>query len=902
MLRPLLLGVALGAASAASMNVHSIVGLRATSYYAALVPGGALSPELASAYQDAIDGNLNAVLGGSDFPDFLYACGEFADHHDAGEAAHWPPFHKAAVSYARDTIANFSSPATWTDDTRRLVAFTFGLAVHYVTDELWEGLAADLGTRRGFTELVDAFDRGNKGEGNVAEGVANFGGDFFASHVLDEGRIDPWARFFPLEHLVQIYARTPKNATANYTDVGLPALAVCRVIFDLGLWALQTFGPLLYRLYNELLPLPFVTEHLFDAPLSGVDDMGAAVTFAWNRLARWYVEGPPAEPPPHSVALARAVAAEDDADDRSTHALLARMRPFESIAAKLRSLPPAEARAAVQLVTVQPLPVSHGRDGAAPSQLAAAPRSVEVAVTAGDEQVRDGLAGIVATLVEHFTQGKLRVVRVSPIAPAASGARGGGGSREVVGEVVGEVATAAAAEAALPVAYNGSAIVVGDFDSDGSDDIAVGALGLGVRGAAPRSGGVSLRYGGGREPTALNGSASANARFGEAMGVLDFNLDGVDDLAVGSPGESGWDLHAVPPVTPYPFGASPSFRLWGRVTVYFGRKGRGLRPEDSLVVTTSSAFTALGSVVSAGDADGDGAADLLLGCVAASGYAGRVVLLTSSSARRAGATIDLDSAPVLADLHSPEPYGWFGSALAVVGSTLLVGAPYARADPSCSVSCEELGRVYGYELSGLRGRTHRPDRAVSAGPSFSLLGDVPLGGFGRVLAAGGGAVGISAPDSEGEHGAAGAGAVYLLNASSVEALHGAGERNISAVQTLATVRGLSPRGRLGLTLSLGGTGGAPALVVSAPHEDEDADFASREMGVVWAWAALPTGERNTSSASRSWRGARPRGQFGRAIAIARGAARGAVLLVGSPRATVAGAEQAGCVDEVQVGA
>ena len=38
----------------------------------------------AVAYNTAIRENTEAVAGGSDFPDFLYACGNYSDHHDAG--------------------------------------------------------------------------------------------------------------------------------------------------------------------------------------------------------------------------------------------------------------------------------------------------------------------------------------------------------------------------------------------------------------------------------------------------------------------------------------------------------------------------------------------------------------------------------------------------------------------------------------------------------------------------------------------------------------------------------------------------------------------------------------------------------------------------------------------------
>lgn len=217
--------------SCASMNVHSIVGYRAYKYYGGVYPSATVDAEHADAFTRVIHDNLDAVLGGSDFPDFLYAGppGSYPDYHDAGEAAHWPPFHASAVAYVRRTVANFSDPASWSPETQKLVAFLFGLTVHYVTDELWEGLTSPLGDRRGFTEMVGAFALGDAGDGNSDEGVANFAGDFYASWTLDERGIQPWTRYFPLEDLVAIYHATPKNATANFTDVTLAALAECKV-------------------------------------------------------------------------------------------------------------------------------------------------------------------------------------------------------------------------------------------------------------------------------------------------------------------------------------------------------------------------------------------------------------------------------------------------------------------------------------------------------------------------------------------------------------------------------------------------------------------------------------------------------------------------------------------------
>jgi hypothetical protein len=56
-----------------------------------------------------------------------------------GEEAHWTPFQIASVDYIRKTYP------TWATDGREsdgagLVAFTFGVTSHYITDINWHGL------------------------------------------------------------------------------------------------------------------------------------------------------------------------------------------------------------------------------------------------------------------------------------------------------------------------------------------------------------------------------------------------------------------------------------------------------------------------------------------------------------------------------------------------------------------------------------------------------------------------------------------------------------------------------------------------------------------------------------------------------------------------------------------
>jgi hypothetical protein len=866
----------------ASMNVHSIVGHRAASYFGGIANSTAgISPGTAQALDTLIRDHQESVLAGSDFPDFLYACGSYADHHDAGEAAHWPPFHAAAVLYLRQLQPD---PLKWDRDQRALAAFIFGLVVHYVTDELWEGLTEQLGSKRGFTELVDAFNLGNDGHGNVAEGVSNFGGDFYAAWALDESNISAWSRRFPLEHMVNIYHMTPKDGvfrptSTNFSDVTLASLAECQGLFDLGLWALQSFGPLLYRLYNDgpLHQLPFITDHLFEAPLVGIDDMAATTTFGWARLARWLssAKGPPLTPPKRSERQRWAKASADDADDRSTHALLQALKPFVTAAAGggLQAIPPK----AVQ------------RWFALTSSPGAAKGDEATLEFTGPEELRGALFGTLHALSVHFlgrdAADALTLLRKaaihSPPPPPTLAPPPPRTSPPWVGDE--------------HVGLFGSSIAAGDFDADGLHDVVATAPGAGARGSGPRSGTASVRYGRGGSTATLRAGGPL-ARFGSACQVLDFNLDGIDDLAVSAPGASRWNLSDAS-ATPFPDDADATYRSHGAVFVYLGAPEVGLSESRRITISASQAFTWLGATLDVGDVDADGHVDLLLGCPMALDYSGRVVAISSDRSRTAGQTLDIDAGEGATALDvrgvGAGFAGWLGAAVAQVGRTLLVGAPYARLVANCTKGCEVVGRVYGFDLDTVR--THSVVNLSMA--HFSIIGTFPLGRLGAALATTLELVALGAPGTSSGTSLPRAGEVALVSKETIRQLRG--DVPYDSLTSRARVAGLEAHARLGHAIRWSKSG---ALVVSGPFYCGGHEAQRRELGqvFVWSYSALPGGD-NATTASATWRAAghESRGRFGSALAVweDRTQAFTLFLAIGVPRASNAAVgEQSGQVE------
>ncbi len=264
--------------------------------------------------------------------------------------------------------------------------------------------------------------------------------------------------------------------------------------------------------------------------------------------------------------------------------------------------------------------------------------------------------------------------------------------------------------------YFGTSVAgAGDVDGDGYDDVIVGAYGLGS------SVGRAYIYAGGPDGLSttarsmLDGAATGS-RFGFSVaGAGDVDGDGYDDVIVGA-----WYYSSET----------------GQAFVYHGGPD-GVENSAATIITGPASTSYLGySVAGAGDVDGDGYDDVIIGAPQASSRVGRVYLHHGSAA---GVSESADTT-----LSGPSSNSNFGASVAGAGDVngdgyddVIVGANAVSSSTGQATiyhgSARGVSTTAATTLSG-------PSSSASFGVSVASAGDVDGDGYDDVIV---GASGVS---------------------------------------------------------------------------------------------------------------------------------------------------------------
>lgn len=376
-------------------------------------------------------------------------------------------------------------------------------------------------------------------------------------------------------------------------------------------------------------------------------------------------------------------------------------------------------------------------------------------------------------------------------------------------------------------------------------------------GGTPNPAGVTILGAGANDHLSGNGAPNTSSVFPRAHAIVtgDFNRDGIQDIAIGAP-----DTDFAPAAGPARANAGAVYILFGRQTfpasAIIDTNTTALNQPD-VKIFGGAADDNLGFALAAGDVNGDGAVDLAIGApgfdaargnpAVQSADTGAVYIFFGSTALTAR-TIDVSTPnPANVIVIGEREGDRFGSAIAigdVNGSAaatpdLLVGAPGSQGPTPATAARANGGAAYllngGTGLDNTSTTIRTVDLATAVAPtrifgnsgsqfgSSVAIGDVNAGGAADIIV---GAPKANRPETSGDVAEAGA-AYVILGGSNLAPPTGATSKtfDINATDQSISIYGASANDHLGASVAAGATrgGNVADLIVGAPDADGAGD-------------------------------------------------------------------------------
>ncbi|OPJ71311.1 phosphatidylinositol-glycan-specific phospholipase D [Patagioenas fasciata monilis] len=605
-------------------------------------------------YRQLLLNHQDAFQAGSIYPDAFYPpiC-KSGIFHDVSEDTHWSPFLNASIHYIR---RNYPQP--WEEATEKLVAFLFGIASHMVADVSWHSLGID----QGFLKAMGEIDF--HGSYSEAHNVGDFGGDVLSQFELDFGYLaSKW--YVPVKDLAAIYKEFYGREIITESTI-----TDCTYLLFLELHGERLAVAKLFPTYA--IKSPFLVEKFHEYFLGGVDDMAFWTNNIFELTSHMLENGTSGCFLPENPLFINCTREHKDNYVRNKQSKHGHQKNTTSLLTK----------------TLE--------------------KNINYTERGVHFNIQSWATNSLRLIKRAFTTYAWRVL-------AATHQKS---SKHISKPTASYFLT-------TPYARLGWAMISADLNQDGYGDLVVGAPGYSTLGHV-QIGRVYVVYGNqsGLPPEDMNLDEKADqvlqgyqpsGRFGSALAVLDFNEDGVSDLAIGAPSVG-----------------SQFLTYKGAVYIYFGTEGRGLASQPNVTITCQYSYCNLGWSLLAADVDGNGNADLVVGSPYAPGggqQRGFVVAFYSYFNRSDQGLLSVQDANWM--VKGDENYAWFGFSLDSCQlenkTLLLIGSPTwkscAGCNPFSSDVGQSVGKVYGYN-------------PPSTERWFAVTGDKVMGRMGLSLASG----------------------------------------------------------------------------------------------------------------------------------------------------------------------